>query len=71
MRAARELARKTSLWFIESLSNLNKQWSERLLAGKIPARKEIIAAIDVLLDDELDIDNIKFALDILPASQTK
>jgi hypothetical protein len=71
LRAARELARETSLWLLESLCNLNKQSSEQTIGDKIPSRKEIIAAIDVLSDDELDTDNVKFALDVLHTGQTK
>jgi hypothetical protein len=58
-----------SLWFLERLSNLNKS-SERMNAGKLPTRKEIIAAIDVLSEDEVDASNVKFALDVLHMDRT-
>lgn len=69
LREARDLARRVSLWFLERLSNLNKS-SERMNAGKLPTRKEIIAAIDVLSEDKVDASNVKFALDVLPIVRT-
>jgi hypothetical protein len=69
LREARELARGISIWFLESFSNLNREYSKRLIVGSTPTRKEILAAIDVLSDD-VDADNVKFVLDVLSAGRT-
>jgi hypothetical protein len=69
LREARELARRTSIWFLEALGNLNRQPSKRSIPSSTPTRKEIIAAIDVL-SDEVDADNVQIVLDVLSAGRT-
>lgn len=71
LREARELAKRTALWFLESLSSLNKRSADRVSTGKIPTREDILAAIDVLSGDKLTTDNVKLAIDTFSMSHTK
>lgn len=69
LREARELARKASLWFLKSLSNLNHQLAKRGIGGSPPSRKEIITAIDVLSAEKLDADKVRVVLDVFSPSK--
>jgi hypothetical protein len=60
-----ELARKASLWFLKSLSNLNQQLAERGIGNRPPSREEIIAAIDVLSGEILDAGKVQVVIDVL------
>ncbi|MCI0393160.1 MAG: HEPN domain-containing protein [Acidobacteria bacterium] len=69
LREARELARKASLWFLKSLSNLNQQLAERGIGSSPPSREEIIKAIDVLSAEKLDADKVRVVLDVFSPSK--
>jgi hypothetical protein len=64
LREARELARKASVWFLESLGMIEES-ARRSGLGRLPTRKEIISVIDVLLDEDINPDQFKCTLDTL------
>ena len=58
LREARELARKSVLWFLETLSNIHLKQA-LALGSKIPTREEVVAAIDVFSDDKIEASSVQ------------
>jgi hypothetical protein len=67
LREARELARKSVLWFLESLSNLDQNLDQDL-ASNVPTREEVIAAIDVFADGKLKPVNVQSVMSFFSTS---
>jgi hypothetical protein len=60
LREARELARKSVLWFLETLSSFGQNKGNAL----IPTREEVVAAIDVFSDGKLNVTSVQAVMSI-------
>jgi hypothetical protein len=72
LREARELARRTVLWFLDTLNDFRayQETSPVGVTTHIPAREEILAAIDVVANQDLDARCINTLITLLHSKQS-